>query len=71
MEKKSLFYNPRGIKLAVSVNGIEQSRVIEYSISGGWIRYYETDEAGNIKLGVTGTMARVKRKFGEVKVWVR
>lgn len=66
--KRSPFYDADCLRLNVVFNGELQTRVIEYSISGGWIRRYKIDANGQPVKNMIGTGYAVERKHGKVEV---
>lgn len=70
LERKSPFFKPLEFckGLSVKIDGVEQQRVVEFCISGGWARRYVVDAAGNIVKDVIGYNARIKRVFGKIEV---
>lgn len=60
-----------GARLIVSVNGIEQSRVIAYDMRANTVTRYETDIAGHVVLDRVRQAVSVETVRGDVTVRLR
>lgn len=68
VNKSSPYYSADCVRIAISIDGVEQSRVIEYSVSGGWARRYRTDAQGKMILNMLGTGYAIERVHGKIEV---
>jgi hypothetical protein len=70
-EKVSTFYNEELLpKVRVSINGTEHlDTVVEYCVSKGWARIHLKHLDGSLQKNVLGTGFRIKKVFGDIKVW--